>query len=43
MNECFKDNRKVELVYLTCMLVEVHRTGSCGILLKVMGGGEGRW
>lgn len=28
---------------LNMMLVGVHRAGPCGILLKAMRGGEGRW
>ena len=36
MNKCFKDNGKVTFVYLTCKLVEMHRTGSCGIHVKLL-------
>lgn len=41
MNKCFKDNGKVKLVHLICMLVEMHRTGSCGISQTAESNGAG--
>lgn len=41
MNKSFKDN---DVVHLTCMLVGMHRTGSCKIpakLLTILGGQGG--